>query len=169
MDQLLPLVYGELHRLAHRRLAGRRPGQTLNTTALVHETYLKLIDRSRADWRDHNHFLAVAALAMRHILVDEARRWASKKRGGEVHKVPLEEGRVGAESRATEILAIHEALTSLAALDERLGKMVELRFFGGLTIEEAAEVLGVTDRTVKRDWRRARAYLMQVLGERSAA
>jgi RNA polymerase sigma factor (TIGR02999 family) len=168
MDRLLPLVYDELRLRAHRQLRRLRPGQTLNTTALVNEAYLKLVDRSRVDWRDRTHFLAVSAMAMRQILVDEARRHASKKRGGEVRKVTLEEGRHGASGRAAEILALNQALTALAKVDERSSKMVELRFFGGLTVEETAQVLGVTDRTVKRDWRRARAYLYQVLSEQDA-
>ena len=169
MDRLLPLVYDELRLRARRQLRRLRPGQTLSTTALVNEAYLKLIDRSQADWRDRTHFLAVSAMAMRQILVDEARRHASQKRGGEVRKVTLEEGRLGAaEDRAAEILSLHEALTTLAKVDERSSKMVELRFFGGLTVEETAQVLGVTDRTVKRDWRRSRAYLFQVLSEADA-
>ena len=169
MDRLLPLVYDELRLRARRQLRRLRPGQTLSTTALVNEAYLKLVDRSQVDWRDRTHFLAVSAMAMRQILVDEARRHASQKRGGEVRKVTLEEGRLGAAGeRAAEILSLNEALNALAKVDERSSKMVELRFFGGLTVEETAQVLGVTDRTVKRDWRRARAYLFQVLSEADA-
>lgn len=165
-DRLLPLVYEELRVAAHRQLRRRRPGgQTLDTTALVHDAYLKLIDHQRAGWRDRNHFMAVATLAMRQILVDHARRRAAGKRGGNEQVVTLEEGRMrdAAGSRAVEILALDQALHKLAGLDERLAKLVELRFFGGLSVEETAEVLDVSERTVKRDWRKARAFLYRLL------
>lgn len=164
-DRLLPLVYEELRLAAHRQLRRRRPGQTLDTTALVHDAYLKLIDHQRAGWRDRNHFMAVATLAMRQILVDHARRRAAEKRGGGEEMVTLEEGRMGgpADGRAIEILALDQALNHLAELDERLAKLVELRFFGGLSVEETAEVLDVSVRTVKRDWRKARAFLYRLL------
>lgn len=165
MDRLLPLVYDELRRLAQRQLNRRRAGETLNTTALVHETYLKLVDQSRAGWRDRVHFLAVAAVAMRHILVDYARRRVAKKRGGNARHFQLDEARLGVETRVIEILALDEALTSLAALDERLSRVVEMRFFGGLSVDEIAAVLEVTDRTVKRDWRKAKALLYSALGD----
>ena len=169
MDRLVPLVYDELRVAARRQLAGRRQGQTLNTTDLVHETYLKLVDRSRADWRDRTHFLAASAVAMRHILVDAARRRAAVKRGGEARRVPLRESLVAADGHATDILALDEALTALADFDPKLSQLVELRFFGGWMIEEIAELRGVSGRTVKRDWRKARAFLFRALygdGER---
>lgn len=171
MDRLVERLYGELRVAAHRQLRGRRPGQTLDTTALVHETYLKLAERSRAEWHDRTHFLAAAAVAMRHLLVDAARRHAARKRGGAASPVPLLESRMAeagadfAASRAAEILAVHEALDALAAADPRLARVVELRFFGSLEIEEIAEILGVSGRTVKRDWRKARAFLYRAVHE----
>jgi RNA polymerase sigma factor (TIGR02999 family) len=171
MDRLVERLYGELRVAAHRQLRGRRPGQTLDTTALVHETYLKLAERSRAEWHDRTHFLAAAAVAMRHLLVDAARRRTARKRGGAASASPLAESRMGAEgpyaaeSRAAEILAVHQALDALDAADPRLARMVELRFFGGLEIEEIAEILAVSGRTVKRDWRKARAFLYRAVHE----
>lgn len=164
-DQLLPLVYDELRSAARSQLRRRRAGQTLDTTALVHEAYVRLVDRTRAEWRDRGHFLAVAAVAMRHILVDHARRRMAQKRGGDAVRVTLDEARVGRDAPVVEILALDQALDALAALNERLSKLVELRFFGGLTVEETAGVLDVSERTVKRDWRKARAFLYQRLGQ----
>ncbi len=164
MDQLFPLVYQEMRGMARQRLRRRRPGQTLDTTALVHEAYLKLIDQTQAQWGDRSHFLSVASIAMRHILVDYARRRMAQKRGGEDQQVVLDERHLGVSARAEEILAIDQALSSLAELSERLSRLVELRFFGGLSVAETAEVLGTSERTVKRDWRKARAYLFRALG-----
>jgi len=174
MHRLVDLVYDELRAMARRQLRGRRPGQTLTTTALVHEAYLKLIDHRGVTFHDRAHFLSVAALAMRHILVDSARRHAAKKRGGDELRITFDEQQLGGhevstEARAVEILAIDRALVSLAALDDRLSKLVELRFFAGLTEEEAAEVMGNSERTVRRDWRKARAFLYQALGGQAAA
>lgn len=174
MDRLMALVYDELHAMARRQLRNRRPGQTLTTTALVHEAYLKLVDHPGATWQDRSHFLSVAAIAMRHILVDSARRRVAKKRGGEGVKVPLDELHLSleepsADARAVEVLALDRALTSLATLNERLSRLVELRFFGGLNEEETARVLGTSERTVRRDWRKARAFLYQALGGEGAA
>lgn len=163
MDQIFPLVYDELRVLARGQLSRRRGGNTLNTTALVHEAYLKLIEQSRADWNDRAHFRAVAAVAMRHILVDYARRRGAVKRGGEAHQTLADDNKLGLEVRVEEILAIDEALDALAELNERLAKLVELRFFGGLTVEETAEAMGTSERTVKRDWRKARAFLFDLL------
>ncbi len=163
MDELFPLVYDELRGMAHGRLRRRQPGQTLNTTALVHEAYLKLIDQTRAQYNDRSHFLAVASVAMRHILVDYARRRTAGKRGGPERDVTLDDLQPGIIARAEEILAIHQALESLAELNERLARLVELRFFGGLSVAETAEVLEVSERTVKRDWRKARAFLYRTL------
>ncbi len=165
MDELFPLVYDELHGMAHGRLRRRSPGQTLNTTALVHEAYLKLVDQTRAQWNDRSHFLAVASVAMRHILVDYARRRSARKRGGPERDVTFDDMQPGVISRAEEILAIDQALGSLAELSERLAKLVELRFFGGLSVVETAEVLEVSERTVKRDWRKARAFLYRALSD----
>jgi len=171
-DRLMTLIYGELRAVAHRQLRRWRPGQTLATTALVHEAYLKLVDQAGASWQDRAHFLSVAGIAMRHILVDAARRRAAKKRGGEGLRIPLDElpGRQepDADSRAVEILALDAALTSLAARNERLSRLVELRFFAGLTEEETAQTLGTSERTVRRDWRKARAFLFDALRERTA-
>lgn len=161
-DRLLPLLYEELRIVARRQLRGRH-GQTLDTTSLVHEAYLKLVDQTQAQWQDRRHFLSVAAVAMRHILVDHARRRAAQKRGGDQAKVTLDDRVMGAEERTVEVLALDEALNALAAVDERLSRLVELRYFGGLSVQETAEVLSVSDRTVKRDWRKARAFLYSIL------
>jgi RNA polymerase sigma factor (TIGR02999 family) len=172
MDRLVTLVYDELRAVARRQLRRWRPGQTLDTTALVHEAYLRLVDQAGATWQDRAHFLSVAGVAMRHILVDAARRRAAKKRGGEVLRVPFDELRADriqdVDSQAVEILALDEALTSLAARTERLSHLVELRFFAGLTEEETAQTLGTSERTVRRDWRKARAFLFHALHERAA-
>jgi RNA polymerase sigma factor (TIGR02999 family) len=171
--RLMTLVYAELRAMARRQLRHRRPGQTITTTALVNEAYLKLVDQGGATWQDRAHFFSVAALAMRHILVDSARRHVAKKRGGEDVRIEFDELRLGgepqdAEARAVEVLAVDRALKSLATLSERLGRLVELRFFAGLTEEETAEVMGTSERTVRRDWRKARAFLFQALGGQAA-
>jgi len=167
-QRLMALVYDELRAMARRQLRRRRPGQTVTTTALVHEAYLKLVDHEGVTWQDRSHFFSVAALAMRHILVDSARRRVAKKRGGEDVRITLDELRLGgepdAEARAVEVLAVDRALEALAALNERLSQLVELRFFAGLTEEETAQVMGTSERTVRRDWRKARAFLFQALG-----
>lgn len=172
-ERLITLVYDELRSMARRQLRHWRHGQTITTTALVHETYLKLVDRNSATWDDRSHFFSVAALAMRHILVDAARRRVAKKRGGDEVRITFDElrlsgGKGDTEARAVEILAIDRALSSLSALDERLSRLVELRFFAGLTEEETAEVLGTSERTVRRDWRKARSFLFQALGGQAA-
>lgn len=174
MDRLMALVYDELRAIAHRQLRRRRPGQTLDTTALVHEAYLKLVDPGGAAWQERHHFFSVAAVAIRHILVDAARRRAARKRGGEAVRVTFDEllpaqRDLGAGVDAVEILALDQALTSLAALNERLSRLVELRFFAGLTEEETAEVLGTSERTVRRDWRKARAFLFHALNGQAPA
>ncbi len=162
-DDLFPLVYEELRELARRQSRPRRPGETLNTTAVVHEAYLKLVDASRVTLRDRQHFLALAARAMRQILVDHARRRGAAKRGGGTVRVALEEA--GAiDARAVELLALDQALTKLDELEPRLGKVVELRFFGGLSVGETAETLGVGLRTVARDWEKARLFLYREMG-----
>ena len=163
-DQILPLVYHELRRTARRELAVR-PSDTLSTTALVHELYLKFSRAQTADWRDRAHFLSVAAVAMRHILVDRARRRRAEKRGGAYRDVSLDEELTTADDQAESLLELHEALGQLASLDERLARVVECRFFGGMTEQETAEALGVTTRTVRRDWVKARGLLLQSLGD----
>lgn len=163
MDRLFPLVYEELHRLAHQRRVRQGAGQTLNTTALVHEAYLKLIDQSRVLWQDRVHFFAVAARAMRFILVDDARRRDAQKRGGNLVRVPLDEISLVADEKTAGLLALDEALDHLAERDERLAQVVECRFFGGMTTEETAMVLGTSTRTVKRDWQKARLLLYRDL------
>jgi RNA polymerase sigma factor (TIGR02999 family) len=161
-DRLLPLVYQELRRAARRELHAR-PSDTLFTTALVHELYLKFSRTPNADWRNRSHFLRAAAVAMRHILVDRARRRAAEKRGGPHRTVTLEDGLVAADTKADSLLELHEALDQLAMLDERLARVVECRFFGGMTEQETAEALRVTERTVRRDWVKARGLLYQAL------
>jgi RNA polymerase sigma factor (TIGR02999 family) len=162
-DKMLPLVYHDLRRAASRELAVR-PSDTLSTTALVHELYLKFARTSHTDWRDRAHFLAVAGVAMRHILVDHARRRTADKRGGHQRPVTLDEGLVGSDGQAESLLELHDALAQLAQLDPRLARVVECRFFGGMTEQETAEVLNVTERTVRRDWIKARGLLYQALG-----
>ncbi|HVS64334.1 MAG TPA: ECF-type sigma factor [Thermoanaerobaculia bacterium] len=163
--RLMPLVYDELHAMARHQLRRSRPGQTLNTTALVHEAYLKLVQPARADWNDRSHFLAIAATAMRYIVVDYARRRSAQKRGGGAHHTSLDASELRIEGRVVETLALDQAIEQLAAVSDRLARLVELLFFGGLTEEEAAGVLGLSERTVRRDWRKARAFLSRVLDE----
>jgi len=162
-EELAPRVYDELRRIAHARLARHRAGDTMNTTALVHEAYLKLVDGSRAGWSDRTHFVALASRAMRFILVDYARARMTDKRGGGRMALPLDESRVAATERAEDLVDLHEALERLGAADERLVRLVEYRFFGGMTHEEIAEVTGLSVPTVKRDWRRARAWLYHTM------
>lgn len=159
LDRAFPLVYEELRRLAHRELRREDQGHTLGTTALVHEAYLRLVDQTRAGWRDRAHFLAIAATAMRRILVDHARGHRSQKRGGALQRVPLEQVDLAAEERAELLLALDAALTRLGEVDERQARVVECRFFAGLTEEETAEALGIGLRTAKRDWAKAKSWL----------
>jgi RNA polymerase sigma factor (TIGR02999 family) len=159
LDRLLPLVENELLRLAHRYLQRERAGHTLQTTALVNEAYLRLVSQKQTRWKSRAHFFAIAAQMMRRILIDHARKIAYAKRGGGARKVSLDEACVLADERADELVALDDALRSLARVDDRKSRVVELRYFGGLSIEETAEVLGVHPDTVTRDWRRARAFL----------
>ncbi len=163
LDRLFPLVYEELRGIAHRQLRGEHPERSLGTTGLVHEAYLKLVDQTRVQWVDRAHFFAVAARAMRRILVDQARRRGALKRGGAPKRVSLSDVPVAIEQRADTLVALDEALTELAGVDERLSRVVECRFFGGLTEEETAEALGVTARTVRRDWTKAKGWLQRAL------
>ena len=162
-DKILPLVYHELRRVARRELAAR-PSDSLSATGLVHELYLKFARADRADWRNRAHFLSVAAVAMRHILVDRARRRTAEKRGGPQRQVTLDETVTSPETHAESLLDLHEALDQLARLDERLARVVECRFFGGMTEQETAEALGIGVRTVRRDWIKARGLLYHALG-----
>ena len=159
VDELFPLVYDELRRLADVYLGRERKGHTLQPTALVHETFIKLLGQTTVGWSDRAAFFGVAAVAMRRILVDHARRHRAAKRGGGAGRIALDEGMAVLEERAIDIVALDEALVKLARLDPGLCHVVELRFFGGLTEAQAAEVLGVSERTVRRDWVTARAWL----------
>jgi len=160
---LMPLVYDELRAMAHRRLSPGARDVTLDTTALVHEAYLRLFDRSRLDWKDRRHFFSVAAIAMRQIIVDHARKRAAAKRGGALQRVDLDSTNLAVDEQAEEIVALNDALSRLSQLDARLAKVVELRFFAGLSVEEVAEVMETSERTVKRDWRKASALLYQAI------
>lgn len=164
LNELLPLVYGELRRMAARQLRGERVGHTLQPTALVHEVYLRLIDQRHVDWRDRAHFFGAAAQVMRRILVDHARRHRAGKRGDGIPSVPIDRARGAVAPDGIPVLALDHALGRLAALDEDLARIVELRAFGGLTIEEAACVLEVSPTTAKREWRTAKAWLTRELG-----
>jgi RNA polymerase sigma-70 factor, ECF subfamily len=164
LDGLLPLVYDELRRIAHRQLAAEAAGHTLNTTALVHEAYLKLKDQTHAEWVNREQFFAIAARVMRRILVDYARKhWAQCRGGPGRRALALDDaeqaGLLAVADRATELLALDEALERLTAMDPRLGRVVECRFFGGLSEEETARALGVSQRTVSRDWAMAKGWL----------
>lgn len=166
LDDLVPLLYRELRDVAHRARAARgrvRNGDTtLTTTALVNEVYLKLVDQSRANWNDRSHFLSIAAVAIRHILLDRAKARLARKRGGRYAHVALDES-VAIDREAAAMLDLHAALESLAQIDQRLARVVEYKFFGGLSEEEIATVLNVTVRTVERDWAKARLLLRREL------
>ena len=159
LDALVPLVYDELRRLAQLYLSREKPGHTLSSTALVHEAYLRLVQQKDVTWQNRAHFFGVAARMMRRILVDHARRHGYAKRGGGALTLSLDETVAAAPEREISLVALDDALDSLAKLDERQSRMVELRFFGGLSIEETSEVLGVSAPTVKREWASARAWL----------
>ncbi len=161
VDQLLPVVYHELRGLAQRRLAAERADHTLQATALVHEAYMKLIDQREVRWQNRAHFFGVAALAMRRILVNHAKAKGRIKRGGGGAKVELTDGAAVTAGPDLDIVALDEALKGLALVDERAARVVELRFFGGMSVEETAEVLGIAPATVKRDWTLARAWLLR--------
>lgn len=159
--KLFPLVYDELRVMAAGYMRRERSDHTLQTTALVNEAYLKLISRSSATWQNRLHFFAVAAIVMRHILVDHARARATARRGGEIERVSLDEAAIITEERASELVALDEALKELAQLDARQAQIVELRYFGGLTLAETAEFLEISPDTVSRDWNSAKAFLYQ--------
>jgi RNA polymerase sigma factor (TIGR02999 family) len=166
LDQLMPLVHEELHRLAHRYLSRERSNHTLQTTALVNEAYLRLVDRKHVHWKNRVHFFAISAQLMRCILVDHARSLAYAKRGGGAHKIAFDEALVVSKERAAEVIALDDVLKQLAVLDPQQARIVELRFFGGLTIEETAEALSLSTATIKREWVSAKAWLYHELSNR---
>jgi RNA polymerase sigma factor (TIGR02999 family) len=163
LGELIPLIHKELHQLARRYMAGESPGHTLQTTALVNEAYLRLVDVKNVNWQNRAHFFGVSAQVMRRILVDFARSRRSLKRGGETFTVSLEEGSIVSRTRGADVVALDDALKTLAAMDPRRSRVVELRFFGGLSAEEAAEVLKVSPETVLHDWKLAKAWLLREL------
>ena len=166
-DRLFKVVYSDLRRLAHRYMANERPGQTLQTTALVHEAYLRLVDINQVQWQDRAHFFAVAARVMRRILVDGARARRYQKRGEGAEHVELNEALLVTKRHGPDLVALDDALTALADLDPRKSQVVELRFFGGLNTEEIAEVLGVSSDTILRDWKTAKVWLLREIRRQS--
>jgi len=165
LDQLMPIVYAELRRIASHHLEAERPGHTLQATALVHEAYLRLADQSSLQWQNRAHFFAMAARLMRHILVDYARARHNIKRGGRTVKVTLDEVAEVSTERSSEMVALDDALTALSEFDQRKSRIVELRFFGGLSIEETAMALEVSPGTVMRDWTLAKAWLQREINK----
>lgn len=165
LDRLTPLVYDELRRIAHRYVQRERNGHTLETTALVNEAYLRLAGQKKIEWQNRAHFFAVSAQVMRHILIDHARRRQYAKHGGDARQVSLEEAGAMSQERSRELIALDEALDELAKLDARKSRVVELRYFGGLNLEETANVLEVSVMTVRRDWRAAKAWLFRRMKE----
>ena len=159
LEQLMPLVYDELHRLAHQHMQREKPGHLLQTSALINEAYVRLVDQPLIHWKNRSHFFGIAARLMRRILVDDARKRNSAKRGGSLIQVPLDEQASVAQEQAANVTALDEALKRLETIDSRQGQIVELRFFGGLNIEQTADVLKVSPGTVMRDWTFARAWL----------
>jgi RNA polymerase sigma factor (TIGR02999 family) len=167
LDRLMPLVYDELNRLAHRYMRRERPGHSFQTNDLVNEAYLRLVDHKGMRWQNRAHFYGVAAQAMRRILVDRARARASAKRGGRIQLVDLEQANTAPEKQAAELVALDDALTELAAIDARKAKIVEMRYFGGMSVDETAEALDVSAVTVMRDWSTAKAWLLRALSSES--
>jgi len=165
LEELLPLVHQELRRLARRYMFGERPGHTLQATALVNEAYLRLVNSRQVNWQNRAHFFAISAQLMRRILVDYARARGYQKRGGGIPKVTLDEALMGLEEKRRDLVALDDALKTLAGVDPRKSKVIELRFFGGLSVEETAEVLKVSPETVLRDWRLAKAWLTREMGK----
>ncbi len=163
LERLLPLVQPELHRLAHHYMDRERAGHTLQTTALLNEAYLRLLDKTRPAWHDRTHFIAAAAQLMRRIMVDHARERSSHKRGGGALRVTLDEAALVTNTRSEELLALDDALERLAAQDARKSQIVELRYFGGMTVDETAEFLKLSSRTVEREWNMAKAWLARAL------
>jgi RNA polymerase sigma-70 factor, ECF subfamily len=167
LDRLMPVVYTELRQLAHRYMRRERPGHTMQTTALIHEAYLRLVDQNQVRWQHQAHFFGIAARLMRQILIEHARSHTRAKRGGGVGTISLDEAAVVSQMRAMELLALDDALERLAAIDPRKSRVVELRFFGGLSVEEAAIVLNIAPNTVLRDWRMAKAWLRREISHES--
>jgi RNA polymerase sigma-70 factor, ECF subfamily len=162
LDKLMPLVYGELRRQASRYLSKERPGHTLQTTALIHEAYLKLLGKNEIEWQNRTHFFSIASTAMRQILVDYARERHREKRGGLAENLPLDEAfQIASNEKSVDLIALDDALNRLAKMDARQAKVVELRYFSGLSIDETAEVLGIANSTVRLDWNLAKAWLKQ--------
>ena len=164
LDKLIPLVYDELYRLARRYMRQERPDHTLQATSLVNEAYLRLIDVNRIEWRNRSHFLALAAQMMRRILVEFARNRHRQKRGGGAVQVSLDDVPELPDSKEHDLVALSDALSGLATFDARMSQVVELRFFGGLTVDETADVLSVSPETVMRDWKTAKAWLLREIG-----
>jgi len=169
LEELAPLVHSELRRLAHQYMRRERPGHTLQTSALVNEAFLRLIDWKNVRWQNRAHFFAVSAQLMRRILVDFAREKQYLKRGGDVRRVSLDEAEAFPLERDTDLVALDEALTTLAEMDQRKCQVVEMRFFGGLSVKEVAEVLHVSEETVMRDWRLAKVWLLRELGRETGS
>jgi RNA polymerase sigma factor (TIGR02999 family) len=167
LERLMPLVYDELHRLAHQHMRREKPGQILQTSALINEAYLRLVDRPRIHWENRAQFFGIAVRVMRRILVDEARKRKSDKRGGDAIQVTLNDATNVVYEQAANVVALEEALKTLETIDSRQGKIVELRFFGGLSVQETAQVLKVSPATVMRDWTFARAWLKSEMGAAS--
>jgi RNA polymerase sigma factor (TIGR02999 family) len=165
VDRVFPVIYDELRRVAHRQLRKERPGHTLDSTALVHEAYIRMVDVTRVEWQDRVHFLSMAARAMRRILVDHARAHRAARRGGGAAAESLDDALVAADAQAEELTLLDDALEELATVSPRFVQVVEYRFFAGMTEDEVAEVLGVTTRTVRRDWVKARALLRRALDD----
>jgi RNA polymerase sigma factor (TIGR02999 family) len=163
LDKLMPLIYDELRRLARQHMRRERAGHTLQTTALVNEAYMRLVDQRRAQWQNRAQFFGVAARLMRRILVDHARSRRRLKREGDAHKISLDEAARVSQEQSTNLLALHEALKKLETMNERMGRIVELRFFGGLSIEETAEVMKVSPGTVMKDWTFAKAFMHEAI------
>ncbi len=166
LDKLMPLIHEELRRLAHHYMSHERPGHTLQTTALVNEAYLRLVNRKGVHWQNRAHFFAIAATLMRSLLVDHARSHAYAKRGGDARKITIDEAMIVSQERAAEVVALDDVLKQLANFDPQQSRIVELRFFGGLTIDETAEVLGLSPATIKREWSTARAWLYRELNKK---
>jgi RNA polymerase sigma factor (TIGR02999 family) len=168
LERLVPLVYPELRRMAKRQMARENPNHTLQTSALINEAYLKLVDSQNIDWQNRGHFFAVSAQVMRHILIDHARQHLYDKRGGGAQHVPLEEAEIIKDERAADLMALDEALSILAKLDSRRSQIIELKFFGGLNAEEIAEVMNISPATVQREWRAAKAWLHHTMSSQLA-
>jgi RNA polymerase sigma factor (TIGR02999 family) len=168
LDELIPIVHAELRRLARIYMGRERRGHTLQTSALINEAYVRLVDQENVQWQDRAHFFAAAAQVMRHILIDHARSYQYAKRGGGARKVSLDEAALLPQQRATELVALDDALTSLARIDPRKSQLVELRFFGGLSVEETAEVMAISPTTVMREWRAVKAWLHRAISKKES-